>query len=81
VFADDSTGEDTMVLWSPRPFAYVRVNNTEQGLSFFDIYGTKRVAMFHPVRTKSLPVPLGESPIYVVGPKGLKASARPDPGW
>ena len=70
-----------MVLWSPRPFAYVRVNNTEQGLSFFDIYGTKRVAMFHPVRTKSLPVPLGESPIYVVGPKGLKASARPDPGW
>ena len=28
-----------------------------------------------------LPVPLGESPIYVVGPKGLKATVRPDPGW
>jgi hypothetical protein len=81
VFADDSKGEDTMVLWSPKPFAYVRLNNTEQGLSFFDVYGTKRVATYHPVRTKSLPVPLGESPIYVVGPNGLKASARPDPGW
>jgi hypothetical protein len=81
VFAGDSNGEETMVLWSPKPFAYVRINNTEQGLTFFDIYGTKRVATYHPVRTQSLPVPLGESPIYVVGPKGLKARTRPDPGW
>ncbi len=81
VFANDSKSEDTIVLWSPKPFAYVRINNTEQGLNLFDVYGTKRVATYHPVRTKSLPVPLGESPIYVVGPKGLKATARPDPGW
>jgi hypothetical protein len=32
-------------------------------------------------RTGSLPVPLGQSPIYIVGPKGLKANLRPDPGW
>jgi hypothetical protein len=81
VFADDARGEDTMVLWSPKPFAYVRINNTERGLTIYDIYGTKRIATYHPVRTKHLPVPLGESPIYVVGPKGLKASVRPDPGW
>lgn len=81
VFADDAATEETMVLWSPKPFAYVRINNTEAGLSLYDIYGTKRIVTWHPVRTKSLPVPLGESPIYVVGPKGLKATARPDPGW
>lgn len=33
------------------------------------------------VRTKNLSVPLGESPIYIVGPKGLEAKQRPDPGW
>jgi hypothetical protein len=80
-FTDDAKGEDTMVLWSPKPFAYVRINNTEKGLTFYDLYGTKRVATYHKVRTSHLPVPLGESPIYVVGPKGLKASVRPDPGW
>jgi len=80
-YTDDAKDEDTMVLWSPKPFAYVRINNTEKGLTFYDLYGTKRVATYHKVRTSHLPVPLGESPIYVVGPKGLKASVRPDPGW
>lgn len=79
VFTNDQ--EDTMVLWSPKPYAYVRINNTEKGLVFYDIYGTKRVATYDKVRTGSLPVPLGESPIYVLGPSGLKASIRPDPGW
>jgi hypothetical protein len=41
----------------------------------------RRTVPFDPVRTKSLPVPLGESPIYIVGPKGIKANPRPDPGW
>lgn len=27
------------------------------------------------------PIRLGESPIYIVGPEGLKAMVRPDPGW
>ena len=79
VFTDDT--EDTIVMWSPKPYAYARINNTEAGLAIYDIYGTKRVATFHPVRTKSLPVPAGESPVYVVGPKGLKVNPRPDPGW
>lgn len=79
VFTNDQ--EDTLVLWSPKPYAYVRINNTEKGLVFYDIYGTKRVATYDKVRTGSLPVPLGESPIYVLGPSGLKASIRPDPGW
>lgn len=81
VFTDQRKQEDTMVLWTPRPFAYVRINNTEKGLTFYDIYGTKRVATYDKVRTGHLPVPLGESPIYVVGPAGLKASVRKDPGW
>jgi len=80
-FTDDTKNEDTMVLWSPKPFAYVRISNTEKGLTFYDIYGTKRIATYDKVRTSHLPVPLGESPIYVVGPKGLKATLRPDPGW
>jgi len=81
VFADDKAGEDTLVAWSPRPFAYVRVSNTEKGLAFHDIFGTRRTVPYDKVRTGSLPVPLGESPIYIVGPRGTKATVRPDPGW
>jgi hypothetical protein len=33
------------------------------------------------LRTKNLTIPLGESPVYVTGAKGLKAVVRPDPGW
>jgi hypothetical protein len=80
VFTDDAAGEDTIVAWSTKPYAYVRVNN-ENGLTIYDVYGTKRFVPVDPVRTKSLPVPLGESPIYIVGSKGLKANVRPDPGW
>jgi hypothetical protein len=32
-------------------------------------------------RTGANPFPFGESPIYIVGPKGLKVNLRPDPGW
>ena len=67
VFADEAKGEDTMALWSPNPFAYVRINNTERGLTFYDVYGTKRFVPYNKMRTSHLPVPLGESPIYVVG--------------
>jgi hypothetical protein len=79
VFHDESRGDDVIVAWSPKPYAYVRVNN-EQGLTFMDVLGTRR---FVPVeaRTRSLPVPLGESPVYISGAKGLKATVRPDPGW
>jgi hypothetical protein len=80
VFTDDKAGKDLIVAWSPRPYAYIRVNN-DKGLDFYDIYGVKRHVEVDPVRTKSLPVPLGESPIYIVGEKGLKARVRPDPGW
>jgi hypothetical protein len=36
---------------------------------------------FDPVRTKILTVPVGESPVYISGPRGLKAQVRADPGW
>lgn len=81
VFTDEAKGEDTIVAWSPKPYAYVRVTNTEKGLTFYDVYGTKRFVPYDKVRTSHLPVPLGESPIYIVGPKGTKATVRPDPGW
>ena len=50
-------------------------------LTFYDLFGTRRFVPFDKVRTGTLPVPLGESPLYVVGPTGLKATVRPDPGW
>jgi hypothetical protein len=81
VFADDSKAEDTIVAWSPKPFAYIRVTNTEKGLTQYDVFGTRRVVTYNKVRTGSNPFPLGESPIYIIGPKGLKATVRPDPGW
>ena len=79
-FTDDKSGQDTIVAWTPKPFAYIRVNN-EEGLDIYDIYGVKRHVPMDPIRTRSLPIPLGESPIYIQGPKGLKATPRPDPGW
>ncbi len=81
VFADEKQGQEIMVAWTPKPFAYIRVKNTEQGLNFYDIYGTHRFVPYDKVRTGSLPVPLGESPIYIVGPAPMKANLRPDPGW
>jgi len=81
VFTDEAKGEDLIAAWSPKPFAYVRVTNTEQGLTFYDLFGTRRFVPFDKVRTGHLPVPLGESPIYIVGAKGTKATVRPDPGW
>ena len=81
VFSDPAKDEDTLVAWTPKPVAYVRVSNTERGLDCYDLFGTQRHVPYDKVRTGSLPVPLGESPIYIVGAKGLKATVRPDPGW
>jgi hypothetical protein len=80
VFTDEASQEDTIAAWANKPYAYVRVNN-EKGLTLYDVYGTRRFVPYDKVRTASLPIPLGESPIYIVGPKGLKATLRPDPGW
>ncbi len=60
--------------------AYVRIAN-EKGLTQYDLYGTKRVVAYDARRTRNNPFPLGESPIYGVGPKGFRVTARPDPGW
>jgi hypothetical protein len=80
VFHEDSSNEDTIVAWSTKPYAYIRVNNA-RGLNFYDIFDARRFVPYDAVRTKNLSVPLGESPIYIVGPQGLKAERRPDPGW
>jgi hypothetical protein len=81
VFTDDAKGEDTIVAWANKPFAYARINNTERGLTQYDVFGTKRIVTFNKQRTGANPFPFGESPIYIVGPKGLKVNVRPDPGW
>jgi len=80
VFTDDAKGEDLLLAWSPKPYAYIRVNN-EKGLTQYDIFGTRRFVPYDKVRTSNLSIPLGESPLYIVGPKGLRAQIRPDPGW
>jgi hypothetical protein len=81
VFADEGKGEDTIVAWSPKPYAYIRVTNSEKGLVQYDIFGTQRVVTYDKVRTSHNSFPLGESPIYIVGAKGMKATVRPAPGW
>jgi hypothetical protein len=81
VFGDQTKDEDLIVAWSPKPFAYVRITNSEKGLTFYDIFGIQRQVPLDKVRTGHLPVPLGESPVYVLGAKGVKATVRPDPGW
>lgn len=81
IFGEEGSEEELMVGWATKPFAYARVTNSEKGLTFYDLFGTKRFAPFDKVRTSNLPVPFGESPIYIVGKKGFKAAVRPDPGW
>jgi hypothetical protein len=71
--------EETIVAWATKPYAYVRITN-KKGLAIHDVFGTRPQVPVDPVRTKHLPAPLGESPVYVVGSKGLKATIRPDPG-
>jgi hypothetical protein len=80
VFSAEGSAEETVVAWAVKPVAYARVSN-EKGLTFYDVYGTRRFVPHDRVRTASLPVPLGESPVYVVGPKGLRITVRPEPGW
>jgi hypothetical protein len=81
VFRDEAKGEDLIVAWSVKPYAYLRVNNNTNGLNFYDIFGTRRFVAYNRIRTGSFSVPVGESPIYIVGPSGLQAKVRPDPGW
>jgi len=81
VFRDEQAGEDTIVAWATRPYAYIKVTNTERGLTFYDVFGTRRFVPLDPPRTNDLTVPLGESPIYIVAPAGVRARNRPDPGW
>jgi hypothetical protein len=79
VFRDEAQGEDVIVAWATKPYAYVRVT-FEKELAQYDVYGTKRTVPLEQ-RTRAVPVPLGESPIYLVGVKGIKAQVRADPGW
>ncbi len=81
VFADDAAGEETIVAWSPNNYAYARITNTKKGLANYDVYGTKRVVAWNAQRTSNNSFPLGQSPVYIVGPKGMKVSARANPGW
>jgi len=80
LFREEDSEQDLIVAWSTKPYAYIRASNPT-GLTFYDIFKTRRSVPHDPVRTKNRSVPLGESPIYIVGPKGPKAELRPDPGW
>jgi hypothetical protein len=81
VFRDEAREEDTIVAWANKPYAYARINNSEAGLTQYDILGTRRTVTYNKQRTGYNPFPFSESPVYIVGPKGLKANLRPDPGW
>ena len=78
VFSDGA--EDTLVAWAASTSAWIRVKN-DTGLLVRDLYGTARKIDFDARRTKNVPIPLGQSPIYISGPAGLTVSVRPDPGW
>jgi hypothetical protein len=79
-FRDEKSNQDTIVAWATKPYAYVRLNNTA-AVTVTDIYGVRREVAYDRVRTGSVPVPLGESPVYITGPAGLRSSPRADPGW
>jgi hypothetical protein len=85
VFSEEKAGDtgdkrELIVAWTTKSYAYIKVNN-EQGLDILDIFGTRRSVPVHPVRTRHLTIPLDESPVYILGAKGIKATVRPNPGW
>jgi hypothetical protein len=79
VFTDEYTQEDIIAAWTIRPYSYIQVNN-EEGLTIFDLFGKRRLVPSDSAKAKTLTVPLGPSPIYIVGRQGLKGTVRPDPG-
>ncbi len=79
VFGFGGQETDTLVAWTTEPYAYIRVGFEKQ-LECYDTLGVKRVVPLNE-RTRALPVPLTPSPIYLMGPKGLRARAVPKPGW
>jgi len=79
VFKFGDGQNDTLVGWTTKPYAYIRVSFQKQ-LEHYDILGIKRGVPLNE-RTGALPVPLTPSPIYLVGPKGLRVRAVPNPGW
>ena len=52
-----------------------------KGLNFDEVFGTKQHVPSDRVRTGHLPVPLSESPVYIVGARDTKTTVRPDSGW
>jgi hypothetical protein len=79
IFKFSDGKRDTLVAWTTRPYVYIRVSFEKQ-LEYYDILGVKRVVPLNE-RTGALPVPLTPSPIYLVGPKGLRVRVVPKPGW
>jgi hypothetical protein len=53
VFTDDAKAEDTIVAWANKPFAYARINNSEAGLTQYDLFGTKRLVHLQPAALRS----------------------------
>lgn len=78
VFADEAAGEETMVAWTTRPYAYLEVPN-RKGLVFHDIFGTRRSVFADPKRPHVV-APLGGSPVYITGARGLNTAIREGPG-
>ncbi len=81
VFNDPEKKQDTLVAWATQPVAYLRIQTPESGLACYDVFGTRRLVEHDPVRTGTFSVPIGESPIYLVGAQGLRATVRELPGW
>lgn len=81
VFNDPEKKQDTLVAWATQPVAYLRINTPETGLTCYDVFGTRRGVEHDPVRTGTFSLPIGESPIYLVGAEGLRATVREVPGW
>jgi hypothetical protein len=78
VFADDAAGEETIVAWTTRPYAYLEIPN-RRGLAFHDVFGTRRWVAVDPKRARVI-APLSNSPIYISGPAELKTTIRENPG-
>jgi len=76
---DEAKGEDLLVAWSPKPYAYVRVRNTEKGSLFYDLYGTQRFGRTTRSAPAACPSHWAQAP-FTSWARRHQANARPDPG-
>lgn len=77
-FGEKHSPQEVLVAWTTSDRSYLCVNN-DHSLDLYDLFGVHR-SLGASTRHQKVVIPLDLYPIYIVGPKGLRAGSVPSPG-